>query len=130
MAVVFVLSYNLGSIPSGTGRLDCQDVARGATNRSRGSEVQNLQPTGARAFHMPGSTHGSWQARRNRRDKRALERHEGLTKTESSLLTQAQTSAIGLKDFIFWARVSRIPTFYCECGQGRKTVEHLAVWCR
>ncbi|KAK4171033.1 hypothetical protein QBC36DRAFT_316171 [Triangularia setosa] len=36
------LSYSLGSIPSGTGRLYCQDVAQRATNRSRGSEMQNL----------------------------------------------------------------------------------------
>ena len=44
IAVIFGLGYSLGSIPSGTGRLYCQDVARGATNRSRGSEVQDLQP--------------------------------------------------------------------------------------
>ncbi|KAK4118920.1 hypothetical protein N657DRAFT_324950 [Parathielavia appendiculata] len=42
MTIVFGLNYSLSSIPSGTGRLDCQDVARGATNRSRGSEVQNI----------------------------------------------------------------------------------------
>ncbi len=50
MTVVFKLGYSLGSIPSGTGRLYCQDVARRATNRSRGSEVQDLQPTGAACF--------------------------------------------------------------------------------
>jgi len=54
MTVVFGLSYSLGFIPSSTGRLYCQDVARGATNRSRGSEVQDLQPTGARAFPHVG----------------------------------------------------------------------------
>ena len=62
------LSYGLGSIPLGTGRLYCQDVARGATNRSRGSEVQDLQPTGARASPHVGSTCGSQQSRRNRCD--------------------------------------------------------------
>jgi hypothetical protein len=62
-------------------------------------------------------------------DQRALERHEGLTKAESSLLTQARTGAIGLKDFLFRARVPGIPTPYCNCGQGRETVEHLVVWC-
>jgi hypothetical protein len=36
---IFKLSYSLGSIPSGTGRLYCQDVARRAINRSRDSEV-------------------------------------------------------------------------------------------
>ncbi|KAK4173974.1 hypothetical protein QBC36DRAFT_380583 [Triangularia setosa] len=47
------LSYGLGSIPSVTGRLYCQDVAQRATNRSRGSEMQNLSrrigPYSARA---------------------------------------------------------------------------------
>jgi hypothetical protein len=33
-------------------------------------------------------------------DRKALERHEGLTKAESSLLTQARTGAIRLKDFV------------------------------
>ena len=62
-------------------------------------------------------------------DQRALERHEGLTKAESSLLTQARTGAIGLRDFLFRVRVPGIPTPLCECGQGRETVEHLVVWC-
>ena len=57
MTVIFGLGYSLGSIPSGTGRLYCQDAARGATNRSCGSEMQDLHPTGARAsprvgFHL------------------------------------------------------------------------------
>ena len=60
-------------------------------------------------------------------DNRAIDRHEGLTKAESSLLTQARTGAIGLKDFLFRAKVPRISTPYCECGRGRETVEHLAV---
>ncbi|KAK4101553.1 hypothetical protein N658DRAFT_531573, partial [Parathielavia hyrcaniae] len=42
----------------------------------------------------------------------------------------ARTGAIGLKDFLFRAKVPRISTPYCECGRGRETVEHLAVWCR
>ncbi|KAK4096816.1 hypothetical protein N658DRAFT_527488, partial [Parathielavia hyrcaniae] len=58
MTVIFGLSYSLGSIPSCTGRLCCQDVARRATNRSRGGEVQDLQPTGARASQMSGPTRG------------------------------------------------------------------------
>ena len=68
MTIVFSANYGLGSIPSGTGRLYCQDVARGATNRSRGSEAQDLQPTGARASPHVCSTRGSQQSRRNRRD--------------------------------------------------------------
>ena len=49
-------------------------------------------------------------------DYRALDRHEGLTKAESSLLTQARTGVIGLRDFLFRARVPEVPTPYCECG--------------
>jgi hypothetical protein len=50
MTIVFSANYSLGSIPSGTGRLYCQDVARGATNRSGDSELQDLQPTGGPCF--------------------------------------------------------------------------------
>ena len=59
----------------------------------------------------------------------ALQRHKGLTKAQSSLLIQARTEAIGLKDFLFRARVPGIPTTYCTYGRGRETVEHLVVWC-
>jgi hypothetical protein len=62
-------------------------------------------------------------------DQRALERHKGLTKAESSLLIQARTGAIGLRDFLFRAKVRTISTPYCDCGRGRETVEHLVVWC-
>jgi len=60
---------------------------------------------------------------------KALKKHENLTKAESSLLIQARTGAIGLNDFLFRARVPEISTPYCECGQGKETVEHLVVWC-
>jgi len=59
----------------------------------------------------------------------ALRRHDDLTRAESSLLTQARTGAIGLKDFLFRARVPGITTPHCACGSGRETVEHLVVWC-
>ena len=52
-----------------------------------------------------------------------------MTRAQSSLLTQARTGAIGLKDFLFRARVPGITTPYCTCGSGRETVEHLVVWC-
>ncbi len=60
---------------------------------------------------------------------RALRKHTGLTKAQSSLLTQARTGTIGLKDFLFRARVPGITTPHCTCGEGRETVEHLVVWC-
>ena len=60
---------------------------------------------------------------------RSLRKHQGLTKAQSSLLTQARTGTIGLRDFLFRAKVPEVYTPYCDCGQGRETVEHLVVWC-
>ena len=60
---------------------------------------------------------------------KALKKHEGLTKAQSSLLTQARTGDIGLRDFLFRVKVPEVATPYCECGKGRETVEHLVVWC-
>lgn len=60
---------------------------------------------------------------------RGLRRHEGLTKAQSSLLTQTRTGDIGLRDYLFRRKVPGIPTPHCECGEGRETVEHLVVWC-
>ena len=60
---------------------------------------------------------------------KALKRHEGLTKAQSSLLTQARTGDIGLQDFLFRAKVPGVNTPYCACGEGKETVEHLVVWC-
>ena len=57
-----------------------------------------------------------------------LQKHQNLTKAQSSLLVQARTGAIGLRDFLFKQNVP-IPTPYCSCGEGRETVEHLAIWC-
>ena len=58
-----------------------------------------------------------------------LRLHEGLTKAQSSLLVQARTGVIGLRDFLFKVKARRIPTPYCGCGRGRETVEHLVIWC-
>ena len=60
---------------------------------------------------------------------KALRRHEGLTKAQSSLLAQARTGDIGLRDYLFRRKVPGISTPLCECGEGRETVEHLVVWC-
>ena len=62
------------------------------------------------------------------RDK-TLRRHRDLSKAESSLLVQIRTGAIGLRNFLFKQGVLGVLTPYCECGEGRETVEHLVVWC-
>ena len=60
---------------------------------------------------------------------KALKRHEGLTKAQSTLLFQARTGDIGLRDYLFRVKVPGVRTPYCGCGEGRETVEHLVVWC-
>ena len=53
---------------------------------------------------------------------KALKRHEGLTKAQSSLLTQARTGDIGLRNFLFKIGVPETATPYCECGKGRRQI--------
>ena len=60
---------------------------------------------------------------------RALKRHEGLIKAQSSLLSQARIGDIGLRDYLFKVKVLEVYTPYCSCGEGREIVEHLVVWC-
>jgi hypothetical protein len=59
---------------------------------------------------------------------KALARYQGLTKAQSSLLTQARTGVIGLRGFLFRAKVPGVNTPYYAYGQGKETVEHLVVW--
>ena len=47
---------------------------------------------------------------------RALERHEGLTKAQSSLLSQARTGDIGLRGYLFRVKVLEVYTPFCVCG--------------
>ena len=59
----------------------------------------------------------------------ALKRHKGLTKAQSSILIQARTGDIGLREYLFKRKVPEVTTPYyglCE-GEGKETVEHLAV---
>ena len=60
---------------------------------------------------------------------KTLKKHEDLTKAQSSLLVQARTGAIGLRDFLFKQQVPGLATPHCTCGEGRETVEHLVIWC-
>jgi hypothetical protein len=58
---------------------------------------------------------------------KALNRHEGLTKAQSTLLSQARIGDIGLKDYLFKVKVPEVRTPYYGYGEGRETVEHLVV---
>ena len=60
---------------------------------------------------------------------KALKRHEGLTKAQSTLLSQARIGDIGLKDYLFKVKVPEVRTPYCRCGEGKEIVEYLVVWC-
>ena len=60
---------------------------------------------------------------------KALQKHQDLTKAQSSLLVQARTGTIGLRGFLFQQGVPDHPTPYCSCGESWETVEHLVVWC-
>ena len=62
---------------------------------------------------------------------KALKRHKGLTKAQSSILIQARTGDIGLREYLFRRKVPEVTTPYCGLceGEGKETVEHLAVWC-
>ena len=58
---------------------------------------------------------------------KALKRYEGLTKSQSTLLTQARIGDIGLWDYLFRVKVLEVRTPHYKCGEGRETVEHLVV---
>ena len=58
---------------------------------------------------------------------KALRKHEGLTKAQSSLLAQARIGDIGLREYLFRRGVLEVATPHCECGEGRETVEYLVI---
>jgi hypothetical protein len=58
--------------------------------------------------------------------KEAVQLHDGLTKAESSLLTQARTGKIGLRAFLFQRRVPDVITPQCSCGGAREMVGPLS----
>ena len=49
-------------------------------------------------------------------DKHVLKLHKGLHKAESSILVQARTGKIGLRDFLFKRRVLGFDSLRCDCG--------------
>lgn len=55
--------------------------------------------------------------------------HSQLKKAESSVLIQARTGRIGLRQFLFKAKVSGVDSADCSCGKGVETAEHLILFC-
>ena len=62
--------------------------------------------------------------------KGVLRLHEGLSKSQSSLLVQLRTEKIGLRDFLFHRGVPDISSPACTCREGRQTVRHVMLACR
>ena len=63
------------------------------------------------------------------RSQKAFQKHQGLRKHKSSLLTQIRTGKVGLKAFLFQRKVPEIMTPHCHCGLGKETPAHLAISC-
>ena len=60
---------------------------------------------------------------------KALRKHQGLRKHESSVLTQIRTGKIGLRAFLFQARVPDVATPLCRCGNEPETPTHVILRC-
>ena len=60
----------------------------------------------------------------------ALSKHIGLKKHESSMLVQARTGKIGLRDFLHTRKVPGVTSPGCQCGAGRETAIHILTECR
>ena len=72
-----------------------------------------------------GTTQGG-----SRRTEEAVRRHDGLHKVESSVLVQARTGKIGLRNFLFQRGVPEVVTPLCNCScLQRETAEHLVLRC-
>ena len=61
--------------------------------------------------------------------KRYRKAYNGLTKAESSVLTQARSRKIGFRAFLFERKVPGVPTPLCECGEAQETVGHRLQGC-
>src|SRR5205814_9528956 len=61
--------------------------------------------------------------------KKALAKHHGLRKHESTALTQIRTGRIGLKAFLHKRRVPGVLSPRCSCGGAEQTPAHLFTTC-
>ena len=59
----------------------------------------------------------------------ALRLHAGLSKAQSSILTQVRTGKIGLVAFLCKQRVPGFPTPACSCGALWETAKHVVLDC-
>lgn len=59
----------------------------------------------------------------------ALRLHSGLSKAQSSILTQVRTGKIGLAAFLCKRQVPGFPTPACGCGWQWETAKHVVLDC-
>ena len=59
----------------------------------------------------------------------ALRLRAGLSKAQSSILTQVRTGKIGLAAFLCKRRVPEYPTPACSCGAQWETAKHAVMQC-
>ena len=59
----------------------------------------------------------------------ALRLRAGLSKAQSSVLTQVRTGKIGLAAFLCKRRVPDFPTSACSCGAQWETAKHVVMNC-
>jgi Reverse transcriptase (RNA-dependent DNA polymerase)/Endonuclease-reverse transcriptase len=62
-------------------------------------------------------------------NKKALLLHLGLHKAESAIFVQLYTGKIGLKGFLYNAKVPGIDNPTCECGYAREEPRHVTKYC-
>ena len=55
--------------------------------------------------------------------------YERTAKAYGSVICQARTGKIGLREFLFRRRVPTVTTPICPCGEGPQNVEHLLTEC-
>jgi hypothetical protein len=77
----------------------------------------------------PGRRRASAPATRPTFSYEALQKHNGLRKHESSLLTQIRTGKVGLRAYLFERQVPEVAT-RCPCGDAPETAAHIVLDCR
>jgi len=60
---------------------------------------------------------------------KVLALHKNLRKAESSVLVQARTGCIGLKQFLYKRRVLGVTSPNCTCSHDAETARHLVLYC-
>lgn len=55
--------------------------------------------------------------------------HEGLTRAQSSIMTQLRTEHIGVREYLYRRRVPEVTNKKCQCGFPCQNVKHKLLYC-